>query len=319
MFARSKSEPEILGSADADSDTSDRPTATPLGACFHSHSYPSFPSGDEASSSHLLEPDADESDDNFESEVLALPATRLVLVSNRLPVTFKVDEDGQYTRSDSSGGLATGLAGPHKATNGLWIGWPGDVSALEDEKIAEIDEELRGMNYSPVHLTLDQVDGFYTTFCNGSLWPLFHYLLEKVQLDSKSWEDYCTVNRLFADAVCAHLREGDLVWVHDYQLFLVPQMVRKVHPRAKIGFFLHIPFPSSEVFRILPWRTEVLSGILGSDVIGFHSPTYAFLCGNICLHPHVYIDIRLCYGRLSLREHVVASGPQCPECVCVSV
>jgi trehalose-6-phosphate synthase len=280
LLARSMSEPEILGSADADS-VSDQPKPRPLSECFHSHSYPSFPSP-----SRPVEADADESDDDFESEVSALPTTRLVLVSNRLPVTFKVDEDGEYSRSDSSGGLATGLAGPHKATNGLWIGWPGDVSALENEKIAEIDEELRGMNFAPVHLTPDQVDGFYTTFCNGSLWPLFHYLLEKVQLDARSWEDYCTVNRLFADAVCAHLREGDLVWVHDYQLFLVPQMVRKEHPRAKIGFFLHIPFPSSEVFRILPWRTEVLNGILGSDVIGFHSPTYAplqhatALCGT---------------------------------------
>jgi trehalose 6-phosphate synthase/phosphatase len=199
---------------------------------------------------------------------------RLLIVSNRLPVTVKDDKD-QLRVVPSAGGLATGLSGPHKSSGGMWIGGPGDVSKLDDARRQELDTHLQELRAVPVYLSTEEVTRFYDGFSNGVLWPLFHYLLDTIPIDSRDWEAYRAVNEKFADAVAAQYQPGDLIWVQDYQLCLLPGMLRQRLPDAHIGFFLHIPFPSTEVFRTLPWRDAILEGLLGADIVGFH--TFAYL------------------------------------------
>jgi trehalose 6-phosphate synthase/phosphatase len=199
---------------------------------------------------------------------------RLILVSNRLPVTVQVDGE-DFTVKPSSGGLVTGLRGPHESSGGTWIGWPGDVSGLSDDRRVSLDRQLAAMRLAPVHLTAAEASGYYDGFSNAVLWPLCHYLLDRIPPTSQEWETYRTVNEKFADAAArAWTGPEDLVWVHDYQLVLVPEMLRERVPAARIGFFLHIPFPASEVLRILPWREQVIEGLLGADLVGFHTHTY---------------------------------------------
>jgi trehalose 6-phosphate synthase/phosphatase len=198
---------------------------------------------------------------------------RLILVSNRLPVT--VHSAGSDVRVDrSGGGLATGLRGPHERSGGTWIGWPGDANGFDAAQMGALRDRLAELRCTPVLLSAEEVSGYYDGFSNAVLWPLFHYLLDRIPPTSQEWDQYRAVNAKFADAVASAWQPGDLVWVHDYQLVLVPHMVRQRIPRARIGFFLHIPFPASEVLRILPWREKVLEGILGADLIGFHTYTY---------------------------------------------
>jgi trehalose 6-phosphate synthase/phosphatase len=199
--------------------------------------------------------------------------TRLLIVSNRLPV-HAVIGDGEPRVEASSGGLATGLRTPHERLGGVWIGWPGDLSELDDGARARIDRSLAEQRLAPIHLTPDEVKRYYEGFSNGILWPLFHYLTYALPLEGGDSDAYRAANQRFADAVAEHWRPGDVVWVHDYQLLLVPQLVRRRCPRARIGFFLHIPFPSSELFRMLPAREELLRGMLGADLIGFHTASY---------------------------------------------
>jgi trehalose 6-phosphate synthase/phosphatase len=198
---------------------------------------------------------------------------RLILVSNRLPVTVK-QERGEVTVSRSSGGLATGLRGPHEQSGGLWIGWPGDVSRISEVQRRKLDAHLEELRCVPVYLSGVEVSRYYDGFSNAVLWPLFHYLLDRIPPHSQEWEVYRSVNQKFADAIARVWRPGDLVWIHDYQLCLVPRMLRQRVHGATIGFFLHIPFPASEVLRILPWREQILEGMLGADLIGFHTFTY---------------------------------------------
>ena len=203
-----------------------------------------------------------------------MPFDRLLIVSNRLPVSARLD-DGAVRLTRASGGLATGLRAWHERAGGLWIGWPGDTSRFTAAQMAELDERLQQRSVVPVHLTPEQIERYYHDFSNRVIWPLFHYLIDRVPVDTTSWRAYHEVNEAFADAVARAYRPGDAIWVHDYQLLLLPALLRERLPTARIGFFLHIPFPSSEVFRTLPWRREVLQGLLGADVIGFH--TFAYL------------------------------------------
>jgi trehalose 6-phosphate synthase/phosphatase len=199
--------------------------------------------------------------------------SRLLIVSNRLPITV-TQKEGRLDVAKSTGGLATGLAGPHERGDGLWIGWPGDTGDLGDGKRAEVTDRLAALRAVPVWLAADEAKRFYEGFCNSVLWPVFHYLLDQLPIHMQGWTAYERANRRFADVVAEHHRPGDIVWVHDYQLMLVPQFLRERIPDARIGYFLHLPFPSSEVFRTLPFRERILEGMLGADLIGFHTPSY---------------------------------------------
>src|SRR5690606_8596760 len=183
----------------------------------------------------------------------------------------------------SSGGLASGLsayldrqaAEKGAASDFIWIGWPG--SEVEVEQQPEVRKRLREEHSAwPVFLTEDQMEGFYHGFSNRTLWPLFHYFHVYCDYSEDLWKSYVEVNELFANAVAEIATEDDTIWVHDYQLMLVPQLLRQKMPKAKIGFFLHIPFPSHDVFRLLPrgWGQQLLKGVTGADLIGFHTYDY---------------------------------------------
>jgi len=199
---------------------------------------------------------------------------KTIIISNRLPVQLQIS-NGAITAVPSVGGLATGMKSVHSGGDSLWIGWSG----LTDEEIPEelagdIDKALAKHGSSKVRLTSEEVDGFYYGFSNRTIWPLFHYFLEYSEFELASWNTYKAVNQKFADAILEKAGDDDTIWIHDYQLMLVPQMVREQRPNISIGFFLHIPFPSFEIFRTMPWREEVLQGLLGSDLIGFHIYDY---------------------------------------------
>lgn len=200
--------------------------------------------------------------------------SKTIIISNRLPVQLQIS-DGGLSAIPSVGGLATGMKSVHSGGESLWIGWSG----LTDEEIPEsleneIDNALAHHGCSKVGLTEKEVEGFYFGFSNRTVWPLFHYFLEYSEFELDFWNTYKVVNQKFADAILQQADEDDIIWVHDYQLMLVPQMVKEKKPNTSIGFFLHIPFPSYEIFRTLPWREEVLEGLLGADLIGFHTYDY---------------------------------------------
>jgi trehalose 6-phosphate synthase/phosphatase len=199
--------------------------------------------------------------------------SRVLIVANRLPVTVRTS-DGRVEVQKSSGGLATGLLRPHEQSQGLWIGWSGAPDGLDPAQQHQLDEQLAAMRLLAVPLSADQVVRYYEGFSNGVLWPLFHYLLDQMPLHVRDWEPYVEVNELFAELVAKHYQPDDLIWVHDYQLLLLPGLLRQRLPEARIGFFLHIPFPTEELFRTLPERDRLLRGLLGADLVGFHTPAY---------------------------------------------
>jgi trehalose 6-phosphate synthase/phosphatase len=229
--------------------------------------------------------------------------SRLLIASNRLP--FTIELDGVTPKiSPSAGGLVAALRTPHER-GAIWIGWPGDVSRLPNGEAA-IQSACQKENTVPVFLTAPEVAQYYDAFSNGVLWPLFHYLLDKVQLDAThGWSAYRRVNERFARAIASEYRAGDLVWVHDYQLTLVPRMLRELLPKARIGYFLHVPWPATDVFRILPWRDEVLRGILGADVVGFHTAAYRH---NFSFSAARILGIDLGIDEVSYEDRVVRLG-----------
>jgi trehalose 6-phosphate synthase/phosphatase len=202
----------------------------------------------------------------------------LVIASNRLPIRFAVDGD-RFEVQPSAGGLAAAL----EAVRGdaLWIGWPGTVvpEALEPE----VTQRLAGDNLHPVFLSADEEEDFYGRVCNDTLWPLLHYFGDRLRLTPEAWQRYVHVNERFADVILEHCGPDSRVWVHDFHLMLLPAMLRRRAPGLSIGFFLHTPFPSSEVYRLLPAREEVLRGILGADYVSFQVGDYARHFRSSCL------------------------------------
>ncbi|MBI4212617.1 MAG: bifunctional alpha,alpha-trehalose-phosphate synthase (UDP-forming)/trehalose-phosphatase, partial [Deltaproteobacteria bacterium] len=183
----------------------------------------------------------------------------------------------------SVGGLASGInsyldrmrTASSSNDDFLWIGWPG--MTVEDDRQNELTEQLE-QNYQahPIFIQDEMMKSFYEGFCNKTIWPLFHYFPSFCSFDETSWENYKTVNQMYCDAILKVIKPDDTIWIHDYHLMLLPSLIRKERPNAKIGFFLHIPFPSFELFRLMPhaWRTEILRGMLGANVVGFHTPDF---------------------------------------------
>jgi trehalose 6-phosphate synthase/phosphatase len=199
---------------------------------------------------------------------------RLLIVSNRLPVTVH-RRRGQLHFEPSAGGLATGLSSFYRTYNALWIGWPGIDRKEGATTKDDIKEKLLAESCYPVFLSQKEVDEYYGKFCSATLWPLFHYFPQYATYSRSSWQAYERANQTFCDAIVEVWEQGDTIWVHDFHLMLLPRMLRERLPDPTIGFFLHIPFPSIEIFRLLPWRTELVDGVLGSDLIGFHTWEYA--------------------------------------------
>jgi trehalose 6-phosphate synthase/phosphatase len=199
---------------------------------------------------------------------------KTIIVSNRLPLQIKLNENSLEVKP-SVGGLATGMKSVHEDGNGIWIGWSGltEEELTEDLKIQE-KRELKKNKCASVSLTQQDIDDFYLGFSNKTLWPLFHYFMEYAKFENDQWEAYKNVNQKFADVVLEHLEDEDNVWIHDYQLLLLPKLIKDKKPNTSIGFFLHIPYPSYEIFRTFPWRKELLHGMLGADLIGFHTYDY---------------------------------------------
>lgn len=207
---------------------------------------------------------------------------KLVIVSNRLPINV-IKKDDKLEFQPSSGGLATAMSSLEQ-TDKIWVGWPGIASEdLTDDERQQVTQELESKGYYPVYLTRKEIELFYEGYSNDTLWPLFHYFQSLTHHHQEYWDSYLEVNNKFA-SVAAELVAGDgSVWVHDYHLMMVPSSLREKVPRATIGFFLHIPFPSFEIYRLLPQRKELLEGLLGADLIGFHIYDYARHFLSSCL------------------------------------
>lgn len=206
----------------------------------------------------------------------------IIVVSNRLPVTItKNSETGEYEYSMSSGGLVTALQGLKKTSTFQWYGWPG-LEIPDDEKPIVKRDLLERFNAVPIFLTDEIADLHYNGFSNSILWPLFHYHPGEINFDENAWLAYNEANITFSNEISKNIKSNDLIWVHDYHLMLLPELLRSHISKnqanllnVKLGWFLHTPFPSSEIYRILPVRQEILKGVLSCDLIGFHTYDYA--------------------------------------------
>ena len=187
----------------------------------------------------------------------------LVVVANRLPVDFSVGADGEVDWQRSPGGLVSALEPVMQENDGAWVGWSGAPDLAHDPFEAD------GMMLVPVTLSASEIRRYYEGFSNDTLWPLYHDVIAPPAYHRQWWEAYRRVNQRFAEAAAEQAARGGVVWVHDYQLQLVPKMLRDLRPDLRIGFFDHIPFPPVELFQQLPWRRSILEGLLGADLVGF--------------------------------------------------
>ncbi|MFP4488742.1 MAG: bifunctional alpha,alpha-trehalose-phosphate synthase (UDP-forming)/trehalose-phosphatase [Bacteroidales bacterium] len=201
--------------------------------------------------------------------------SKLIIASNRLPFKIDIDKHNNPELIPSVGGLATGMRSVYKDYESLWFGWPGfGEGNISDEVKKKTGKSLEKERCRPVYIEEKDIDLYYSGFSNKTLWPLFHYFMEYAVYEDKYWEAYKRVNKKFAAEIIKVTEPGDRIWVHDYHLLLLPQLIRDKAPDVSIGFFLHIPFPSYELFRLLPWRKEILEGMLGADLVGFHTYDY---------------------------------------------
>jgi len=197
---------------------------------------------------------------------------KIIIIANRLPI--KIEKKNNRLRIiRSEGGLSTGMGSLELPVEKHWIGWPGIYTDSEEEK-EKITKRLKKFNYHPVFLSAEQIENYYEGYSNSIIWPLCHYFFSFVQYKTKFWETYQQVNMQFCEAALPFIEDDDLVWVHDYHLMLLPKMIRDLCPAVNIGYFHHIPFPPYELFRVLPEREELLNGLLGADLIGFHIHDY---------------------------------------------
>ncbi len=190
----------------------------------------------------------------------------LVIVANRLPVDRVDNPDGSVSWRRSPGGLVTAIEPVMRANDGAWIGWPGGTDTDAEPFVED------GLQLVPVSLSGAEIEEFYEGFANATLWPLYHDVVAKPEFHREWWDAYVRVNRRFAERAAEIAADQAVVWVHDYQMQLVPSMLRELRPDLRIGFFLHIPFPPAELFQQLPWRRQILEGLLGADVVGFQRP-----------------------------------------------
>jgi trehalose 6-phosphate synthase len=238
--------------------------------------------------------------------------SEFVVVANRLPVDQERLPDGSTTWKRSPGGLVTALEPLLRRRRGAWVGWPGvvgDEIGADEEPI--VQDELR---LQPVRLSAKDVADYYEGFSNATLWPLYHDVIVNPIYHRVWWERYVDVNRRFAEAASRAAARGGTVWVQDYQLQLVPRMLRALRPDLTIGFFLHIPFPPVELFMQLPWRTEIIDGLLGADLVGFHlaggAQNFLFLARRLtgANTSRGSVGVRSRFGEVELESRTVQVG-----------
>ena len=231
-----------------------------------------------------------------------------VVVANRLPIDMEVLPDGSSAWKRSPGGLVTALEPLLRKQRGAWIGWPGIVDGPEDP----ITED--GLDLYPVRLSADDVADYYEGFSNATLWPLYHDVIVKPIYHREWWNRYVDVNQRFAEATSRAAAPGATVWVQDYQLQLVPKMLRELRPDLTIGFFLHIPFPPVELFMQIPWRAEIIDGMLGADLVGFHlaggAQNFLFLARQLAgaETTRATVGVRSRMGEVWLGERTIKVG-----------
>jgi trehalose 6-phosphate synthase/phosphatase len=233
-----------------------------------------------------------------------MSTSKFIIVSNRLPVSISRDDNGILKIIPSTGGLATAMSSLESGdVEKLWIGWPGISN--EDLRPGErglITRKLRTYGCYPVFMNREQIKNFYEGYSNDTLWPMFHYFQTVAQFHDEYWRAYKEVNILFKKAVVKQADPLASIWVHDYHLMLLPKMLRDALPGGAIGFFLHIPFPSYEVFRLLPERRQILEGLLGADLVGFHIYDYArhFLSSTLRI-----LGVEHLHGSVILPDRIV--------------
>ncbi|MDK7698562.1 alpha,alpha-trehalose-phosphate synthase (UDP-forming) [Cutibacterium avidum] len=189
-----------------------------------------------------------------------------LVIANRLPVDRKIDDEGNVSWQSSPGGLVTALEPVMQRKGGAWIGWHG----APDEVVEPFHHD--GYDIHPVPLSAQEVEEYYEGFSNATLWPLYHDCVVEPVFHREWWDAFQKVNKRFAEQAAEQAAEGATVWVQDYQLNLVPTYLREMRPDLRIGFFLHIPFPPIELYSRLPWREELVEGLLGADLVGFQTP-----------------------------------------------
>ncbi|MFA5309436.1 MAG: trehalose-6-phosphate synthase [Dehalococcoidales bacterium] len=198
-------------------------------------------------------------------------STRIVIVSNRLPVELEKDAEGAWQAKVSPGGLVTALSPVVKEKQGMWIGWPGIMEPESPEEILAEGEEELGFTLKPVMLTQEEYDKYYLGFSNEILWPLFHDLQSRCNFEPSYWAAYEAVNRKFARVIAENTTPNDYIWIQDYHLMLAARELRALAPDRRIGFFLHTPFPPPDIYNKLPWRQQILKGLLEFDLLGFQA------------------------------------------------
>ena len=225
-------------------------------------------------------------------------SAEFVVVANRLPVSC-ADVDGRRVWQSSPGGLVSALSPVMRDRDGVWVGWSGVPDG------SDAPQQFEGMTLSSVSISSDEYEGFYLGFANRTLWPLYHDAIRTPTFDRRWWQTYVDVNRRYANAAAKVAAPGAIVWVHDYHLQLVPMLLRERRPDVRIGFFLHIPFPPRELFMQLPWRRQILEGLLGADLIGFQVPGAA---SNFAHLARRLLGVAGREGRLHYDDRVVRVG-----------
>jgi len=201
--------------------------------------------------------------------------SKLIIIASELPVEILRDEKKNLIFQERQVLFGTSLAKFYQERKSIWIGSPGlDKGDLTKHERSEAIEKLKEWNCHPIFIRRKEREKYLDGFCNRTIWPLFHYFTQNAIYSADQWDSYVRINEEFADFAIQHMENGDKIWIHDYHLMLLPQLIRQSNPDVSIGFFLHITFPSYEIFRLIPWRKEILEGLLGADLIGFHTYDY---------------------------------------------
>lgn len=225
---------------------------------------------------------------------------KLIIIANRLPLKVTRNENKELEFVRSEGGLTTGLDSLETDMEKHWIGWPGTIAESPEEALL-IKNHLEQYKFHPVFLTSDQIQNHYEGYSNSTLWPLCHYFNTFIDYNTDFWNGYKEVNQIFCNNALNFIEPGDIVWVQDYQLMLLPQMLRDSGIDMNIGYFHHIPFPTYELIRVLPHRAELVSGLLGADLIGFHTHDYMRHFVSACER---ILDLRFELDQVSLDNRI---------------